>query len=157
MIALLELIALLLILLLIAQFIFGFGLFANRRPSLPPASGGTALDATAAQHAAAALRDLSTAQAELKAKYPSVFGMLSGYLNAHSIEAAGGIEGAVRQMLADWTGRRDQVKGELVRLLAENESEEEARAIVLSACDATFEHEGYRNWLIWLLGRFNAL
>lgn len=157
MIALLELIAVLLILLLIAQFIFGFGLFAYRRVAPPPAGDGALPSGTAAQHAAAALRDLTVAQNALKSRYPAVFGMLSGYLNAHSIEASGGLEGAVKQMLADWGGRRDQVKGELVRLLAENETEEEARAIVLSACDATFEQEGYRNWLIWLLGRFNAL
>lgn len=156
MIALLELIAVLLILLLIAQFLFGFGLFAGRQTALPQKEDGR-LGSAAAQHAAAALRDLAEAQNALKSRYPTVFGMLSGYLNAHSIETSGGIEAAVKQMIGDWSARRDQAKEELVRLLAENDSEEEARAIVLSACDATFEQEGYRNWLIWLLGRFNAL
>ena len=155
--ALLELVALLLVLLLIAQFIFGFGLFASR--SLPAAREARLPlpGASPAQHAAEALKGLADAQAELKSRYPALFGMLSGYLNAHGIEAAGGIENAVRQMIADHASRREQIKGEIVRLLAENESEEETRAIVLSACDATFEHEGYRNWLIWLLGRFNAM
>lgn len=155
MITFLEFLALLLVLLLIAQFVYGFGLFAPRRRGAiePPQSQG----ATPAMDAAAALRGLADAQAALKARYPAVFGMLSGYLNAHSIESAGSLELAVDQMIADWGGRRDQVKGELVRLLAENESEEAARAVVLSACDATFEQEGYRNWLIWLLGRFNAM
>lgn len=103
------------------------------------------------------MRDLSDAQAALQARYPTVFGMLSGYLNAHSIEQSAGLEGAVQQMIADWSGRRAQVKEELVRLLAENPEEQDVRAIVLSACDATFEQEGYRDWLIWLLGRFNAM
>lgn len=155
--AVLDLVVLLLILLLVAQFLFGFGLFANRRAAVEDRSPRPAGAATPAQTAAEALRGLADAQSALKARYPAVYGMLSGHLNAHSIESAGGLEAAVRQMIADWSGRRDQAKGELVRLLAENESEEEVRAIVLSACDATFEQEGYRNWLIWLLGRFNAL
>jgi hypothetical protein len=154
MIALLELIALLLLVLIAAQFFFGFGLFAHRRREL--ASPAPA-EITPARHAAGALRDLSDAQAALQARYPTVFGMLSGYLNAHSIEQSAGLEGAVQQMIADWSGRRAQVKEELVRLLAENPEEQDVRAIVLSACDATFEQEGYRDWLIWLLGRFNAM
>ncbi|MBY0422896.1 MAG: hypothetical protein K2Q06_11380 [Parvularculaceae bacterium] len=155
MITILEFLALLLVLLLIAQLIYGFGIFAPRRRGAiePPQGAGAA----PALDAAAALRGLADAQAALKSRYPAVFGMLSGYLNAHSIETAGSLESAVKQMIADWGGRRDQVKGELVRILAENESEEGARAVVLSACDATFEQEGYRNWLIWLLGRFNAM
>lgn len=157
MIAILELIALLLVLLLIAQFIFGFGFFANRSRQLDARDRASLPGASPAQHAAEALQGLAEAQAELKARYPAVFGMFSGYLNAHSIEAAGGIENAVRQMVADHSSRAEQIKGELVRLLAENASEEETRAVVLSACDATFEQEGYRNWLIWLLGRFNAM
>lgn len=157
MIALLELIALLLVLLLIAQFIFGFGFFANRSRAIEQRGSAPLPGASPAQHAAEALKGLADAQTALQSRYPAVFGMLSGYLNAHSIEAAGGIENAVRQMVADHASRRDQITGELVRLLAENESEEEVRAVVLSACDATFEQEGYRNWLIWLLGRFNAM
>jgi hypothetical protein len=157
MIALLELIALLLVLLLIAQFIFGFGLFANRSRAIEQRGAAPLPGASPAQHAAEALKGLADAQTILQSRYPAVFGMLSGYLNAHSIEAAGGLENAVRQMVADHASRGEQIKGELVRLLAENESEEEVRAVVLSACDATFEQEGYRNWLIWLLGRFNAM
>lgn len=155
--ALLELIALLLVLLLIAQFIFGFGFFASRSRMIERQGGPALPGATPAQHAAEALKGLADAQNELKSRYPAVFGMLSGYLNAHSIEAAGGLESAVRQMVTDHAARGEQIKGELVRLLAENDSEEEVRAVVLSACDATFEQEGYRNWLIWLLGRFNAM
>ncbi len=157
MIALLELIALLLVLLLIAQFIFGFGVFANRGQAIEQKRRGALPDPSPASSAAEALQGLAEAQTALRSRYPAVFGMLSGYLNAHSIEAAGGLENAVRQMLADHGSRGEQIKGELVRLLAENESEEETRAVILSACDATFEQEGYRNWLIWLLGRFNAM
>ena len=158
MLTVLEFLALLLVLLLIAQFIYGFGLFApRRREAIEPPRPGSDARATPARDAAEALRGLADAQAALKARYPAVFGMLSGYLNAHSIETAGSLELAVKQMIADWTGRRDQVKDELVRVLAENPSEEDARAVVLSACDATFEQEGYRNWLIWLLGRFSAM
>jgi len=42
-------------------------------------------------------------------------------------------------------------------LLAENDSEEECRAVVLAACDAEFEEEGYRAWLTWLPGQFNKI
>ncbi|NWG70689.1 MAG: hypothetical protein HXY23_03645 [Parvularculaceae bacterium] len=153
MIVLLELIAVGVFLLLAVHLLFGFRLFGARQIEDRAAK---ARDISPAQSAAEHLRELSNAQADLKARYPVVFAMLGGYLNAHSISEAGGLESAVKQMVADWTPRREEVKTELVRLLAENASEEEVRAIVLSCADATFEEEGYRNWLIWLLGRFNA-
>ena len=117
----------------------------------------TSREAGPGKAAAETLRAFENARAALKARYPSVFAMLGGYLNEHTIRENGGVEGAVRRMIEDWTGRREEVSLELTRLLAENESEEETRAIVLAACDADFEVEGYRKWLTWLLGRFNAL
>lgn len=156
MIALLQLIAIGVFLLVVAQFLFGFGLFRGRgaigergKPSLERTSP--------AKDAAKHLRDLANDQAALRARYPAVFGMLGGYLNSHTIANHGGVEGAVKEMIADWTARREEVQAELVRLLAENESEEEVRAVVVSACDAEFDGEGYRNWVTWLLGRFNGL
>jgi hypothetical protein len=153
MIALLELIAVGVLLLLGAQLLFGFRLFgARERLEVPRAPA----DLSPARHAAEHLRELSNAQADLKARYPILFSMLGGYLNAHSINEAGGIEAAARSMVADWARRREEAKAEIVKVLAENPSEEEVRAIILAAADADFETEGYRNWLIWLLGRFNA-
>lgn len=107
--------------------------------------------------AAALLKAFENARADLKAAYPATFAMLGGYLNVHTMNEAGGVEGAVKEMLADWTARKEEVTKELTRLLAENETEEEVRAIVIAACEATFEEEGYRKWMIWLLGRFNAI
>lgn len=107
--------------------------------------------------AASLLRDFENVRAELKRHYPAVFAMLGGYLNNHTIAEHGGVEGAVREMIADWTPRRDEAMREITRLLAENETEDEVRAIVSAACDADFSQEGYRAWLTWLLGRFNAL
>lgn len=153
MIVLLELIAVGVFLLLVAQLVFGFSLFGKRRLADRAAREH---ELSPAQNAAEHLRELSNVQADLKARYPITFAMLGGYLNTHTIAEAGGLESAVRQMVADWLPRREEVKAELVRLLAENTSEEEVRAIVLSSADATFEEEGYRAWLIWLLGRFNA-
>ena len=63
----------------------------------------------------------------------------------------------LQEMLADWAPRREEAMREITKLLAENESEDEVRAIVSAACDADFSHEGYRAWLTWLLGRLNAL
>lgn len=154
MIPLLEAIAVGLFLLVIAQLLFGFRLFGGRARIEDRA--GAAKDISPAKSAAEHLRELSNVQADLKARYPVLFGMLGGYLNAHSIGEAGGLEPAVKQMIADWTARREEVKAELVKVLADNPGEEEIRAIVLSCSDATFEEEGYRDWLIWLLGRFNA-
>ena len=154
MIVLLELIAVGVFLLLGAQLLFGFRLFGDRRRIKDAAA--SARNVSPAQNAAEHLRELSNAQADLKARYPVVFAMLGGYLNTHTIAEAGGLESAVKQMVGDWSPRREEVKAELLRLLAENPSEEEVRAIVLSCADATFEEEGYRAWLIWLLGRFNA-
>ncbi len=110
---------------------------------------------SAGQHAADTLKDFEDARAQLKAAYPSVFAMLGGYLNSHTINETGSLEGAVKEMIADWKSRSDEISRELTKLLADNDTEEECRAIVLAACDAEFEEEGYRPWLTWLLGQFN--
>lgn len=112
---------------------------------------------TPAAYAAALLRDFENVRLELKSRYPATFAMLGGYLNNHTIAEHGGVEGAVKEMVADWTPRRDEAMRELTKLLAENESEDEVRAIVNAACDADFSNEGYRAWLTWLLGRFNVI
>jgi len=114
-------------------------------------------EAAPAARAAVLLRDFENVRAELKGRYPATFSMLGGYLNNHTIAEHGGLEGAVREMIADWTPRRDEAMREITKLLAENETEEEVRAIVTAACDADFNQEGYRSWLTWLLGRLNAL
>ena len=107
------------------------------------------------QQAAETLKEFEDARAELKARYPAVFAMLGGYLNSHTINETGSLEAAVKDMIADWAARREEIARELTRLLADNETEAECRAIVLAACDADFDQEGYRAWLTWLLGRFN--
>lgn len=110
-----------------------------------------------AAHAASLLREFENVRAELKGRYPATFAMLGGYLNSHTLAEHGGIEGAVKEMIADWTPRRDEAMRELTKLLAENDTEDEVRAIVSAACDADFSQEGYRAFLTWLLGRFNSL
>ena len=115
-----------------------------------------AADSSPAKNAAETLKEFENARAALKSRYPAVFAMLGGYLNEHTIHEHGGVEGAVREMLDDWRPRREEIVRELTHMLAENDSEDELRAIVLAACDASFEEEGYRHWLTWLLGRFNA-
>lgn len=129
-----------------------------RRPSGGPIIEGRAETRaeSPARSAAEHLRELSIAQSELKARYPILFSMLGGYLNAHSIAEAGGLESAVARMITDWTPRREEVKAELVRVLAENPEESDVRAIVMTSCEASFDDEGYRDWLIWLLGRFGS-
>ena len=127
----------------------------------PPVIDGVAervsAEPTPGRAAALALERFEAARAELKAQYPSVFAMLGGYLNAASIHEAGGLEPAVRTMIADWTGRADVVSREQTRILADHDSEADVRAVLLAACDAEFEEEGYRKWTTWLLARFNAL
>jgi len=119
---------------------------------------GTARDvSTPAKAAAETLREFENLRSDLRARYPSLFAMLGGYLNESSIHEAGGIEAAVRRMLDDWAGRSDEVSRELTSLLADTETEEETRAVILAACDAELDQEGYRKWATWLLGRFNAL
>ncbi|MEO1015679.1 MAG: hypothetical protein AAFX08_10880 [Pseudomonadota bacterium] len=131
----------------------------ERRPSGPIIDGVAeeVADEKPGAAAASALKDFENATAALKSAYPSTFAMLGGYLNAHAIEQAGGVEAAVKTMIEEWAGRREEISSELTKLLAETEHEEAARAFVVAACDADFELEGYRKWLIWLLGRFNAL
>jgi hypothetical protein len=116
---------------------------------------GTARELTPAARAAMLLREFDNARSELKGKYPAIFAMLGGYLNHHTLVDVGGVEAAVDEMIADWAPRREEAMRELTRLLAENETEEEVRAIVNAACDATFDQEGYRAFLTFLLGRFN--
>ena len=111
---------------------------------------------TPAAYAADLLREFDNVRQELKGRYPAAFAMLGGYLNAHTIAEHGGLEGAVREMIADWAPRREEAMRELTKLLAENESEEEVRAIVAAACDADISQEGARSFLTFLLGRFNA-
>lgn len=110
-----------------------------------------------AQSAAETLKDFEQASAALKASYPALFAMLGGYLNEHTIHEHGGPEGAVEEMIRDWTPRRDEVIRELTKLLAECDTEDELRAVVLAASDASFDEEGYRQWLTWLMGRFNTI
>ena len=118
---------------------------------------GTARDVSSpGKNAADTLKDFENARAELKSRYPAVFAMLGGYLNSHTIGETGSLESAVREMIADWKGRSDEVSRELTKVLAENETEAECRAVILAACDASFEDEGYRAWLTWLLGQFNS-
>lgn len=120
-----------------------------------PGVSGPAAGDTPVGRAVAALSGFEDAQAELKAAYPIVFAMLGGYLNAHTVGEHGGPEGAVKEMVADWAPRRDEASRELTRLLADAPEERDARAVVLAACDADFDREGYRAWLVWLLGQFN--
>lgn len=106
--------------------------------------------------AAEALGAFDNVRAELKAHYPATFAMLGGYMNAHTIAEAGGIEAAAREMVADWAPRREEAARELTRLLAENETEDEVRAIVAAACDLDLGGESVRGWLAWLLSKLSG-
>ena len=118
---------------------------------------GTARDVSSpGKTAAETLKEFENARAELKSRYPAVFAMLGGYLNSHTIGETGSLESAVKEMIADWKARADEISRELTKVLADNETEAECRAIILAACDASFEDEGYRAWLTWLLGQFNS-
>jgi hypothetical protein len=128
----------------------------DKRASGPVIDGRAEEVRSPADKATRALKDFESARADLKARYPLVFAMLGGYLNQHTIAELGGVEAAAREMLADYAARREEASRELTRLLAENDTEAEARAIVTAACDADFDAEGYRAWLVWLLGRLNA-
>ena len=107
--------------------------------------------------AADTLKAFENVRADLKNRYPAAFAMLGGYLNAHTIGEAGSLEAAVKQMIDDWRPRQDEIARELTKILADNETEEEVRAVMLAACDAEFEQEGYRAWMTWLLGQFNDI
>lgn len=160
MIAVLELIALGIFALIALNLWRAFSGGAQRpvKKSKGPVVDGHAEEVrTPAAYAASLLREFDNVRVELKRRYPATFAMLGGYLNNHTIAEHGGVEGAVREMIADWTPRREEAMRELTRLLAENESEEEARAIVSAACEADFSREGYRSFLTFLLGRFNAI
>lgn len=108
------------------------------------------------RQAAEAIGVIDNVRAVLKARYPSVFAMLGGYMNAHTIAEAGSVESAARQMIDDWGPRREEAARELTRLLAENESEEEVRAIIAAACDLDLGDGGYRAWVAWLLSKLSA-
>lgn len=160
MIAILELIALGIFALIAVNL---WRSFTGGPPKVPQQGRGPVIDGraeevkTPAAYAASLLREFENVRAELKARYPATFAMLGGYLNNHTIAEHGGLEGAVKEMIADWAPRRDEAMRELTKLLAENESEDEVRAIVSAACDADFSGEGYRAWITWLLGRLNAI
>lgn len=106
--------------------------------------------------AAEALGNFDNVRAALKARYPATFAMLGGYMNAHTIAEAGGIDSAAREMIADWAPRREEAARELTRLLAENETEDEVRAIVAAACDLDLGEESVRGWLAWLLSKLSG-
>jgi len=108
------------------------------------------------RQAAEALGNFDNVRSELRARYPAVFAMLGGYMNAHTIAEAGGVESAVREMLADWLPRREEAARELALLLAENDTEEEARAIVAAACDLDLGTDAYRAWLAGLLSKLSV-
>lgn len=95
-------------------------------------------------------------RADLKAQYPATFAMLGGYMNPHTIAEAGGIDGAMREMIADWAPRREEAARELTHLLAENEAEEEVRAIVAAACDLELGEESARGFLARLLSKLSG-
>jgi hypothetical protein len=157
MIAILELIALGVLALIAVNLWKTFAGAPRRTGALPlPDEAKIPLEPAPGVRAAALLREFENVRAELKGRYPALFAMLGGYLNSHTIGEHGGLEGAVREMLADWTPRREEAMREITKLLAENDTEEEVRAIVTAASDADFSQEGYRAWLTWLLGRFNA-
>jgi hypothetical protein len=115
------------------------------RPSLSPG-----------RQAVEALSAFENVRADLKGLYPATFAMLGGYMNAHTIADAGGVESAAREMISDWAPRREEAARELTRLLAENETEDEVRAIVAAACDLDLGGESMRGWLAWLLSQLSA-
>jgi hypothetical protein len=146
---------------LLAAVIFGMialsiwrSLAGPRRRGALPAEDRPALSPGRA--AAEALGNFENVRAGLKARYPAVFAMLGGYMNAHTIAETGGVESAAREMIADWTPRREEAARELTLLLAENETEEEVRAVVAAACDLDLGTDGYRAWVAWLLSKLSA-
>ncbi|MFN3958611.1 MAG: hypothetical protein ACK4NP_01715 [Parvularculaceae bacterium] len=143
---------------LLAVVIFGLIAFniwksvAGGRPKLPAAKG-TAL--SPGRQAADALAAFDNVRADLKAHYPATFAMLGGYMNAHTIAEAGGVDAALREMISDWAPRREEVARELTRLLAENESEDELRAILAAACDLDLGEESVKAFLARLLSKIS--
>ena len=147
---------LILIVLNIVKMLRGDGAAVSDQRGGGPMIEGAGREVSSPGHAAATtLKEFENARAALKARYPTLFAMFGGYLNTHTIGEAGSIEAAVKEMISDWTARKEEVSRELTHLLAENEEEEDVRAIILAACDADFENEGYRAWATWLLGAFN--
>ena len=109
------------------------------------------------QAATQQLAALEATQERLRAHYPALSRMLSSYLHAEALSTEGGLEQAVGEMVIDWQAESAPVIDDISRLLAENPEEAAVRAILQSFCDANFEVEGYRAWLIWLQGQFNSL
>lgn len=146
---------------LLAVIIFGLialsiwrSLSGPRRLGASPAEDGA--PSSPGRAAAEALGNFDNVRAGLKARYPTVFAMLGGYMNAHTIAETGGVEGAAREMISDWAPRREEAARELTLLLAENETEEEVRAVVAAACDLDLGAGGYRAWLASLLSKLSA-
>ncbi len=107
--------------------------------------------------AAARLEAFEAIQGRIRVHYPALARMLSGYLHVEALATKDGLEACVREMVLDWRSEKETVSGEISRLLAENPTEASVRAIIVSLCDAEFEEEGYRTWLVWLQGQFNDL
>jgi len=135
-------------------------LASDNRTSLPRKDGpiidAAASAATPAAAVAETMEALEAAKASLRTTYPALARMFGGYLHAEQLFEKGPEE-AVREMILDWQPEREAVIAEITHLLADNEDEREARAIVRSFCDLDLEQEGYRPWLIWLQGQFNSI
>lgn len=144
--------------LMVLQMMRGNRVEHDSQTSLPSGSSKSYdPDAGVGEQAASTLADFEATQSRIRAHYPVLARMLSGYLHAEALSKGEGLEGAVREMVLDWRPERESVITEITRVLAENPTEEAIRAVMLSICDAEFEQEGYRNWLIWLQGQFNDL
>jgi len=102
-------------------------------------------------------QELDMAEGQLRAEYPVLNRMLGGYCHGEALYEKGGLEAAVKEMVMDWQAERETVIQEISRVLADNPDEVTVRAIINACCDAEFEEEGYRNWLVWLQGRFGEL
>ncbi|MFN0025245.1 MAG: hypothetical protein ACKVS5_15245 [Parvularculaceae bacterium] len=146
---------------LLAVVIFGLIAFNIWRSTRGPQRTGAlpSVDRTMlspGRQAAEAIGAFDNVRSELKARYPATFAMLGGYMNSHTVAEVGGMEAAARQMIGDWSARREEVARELTRLLAENESEEEVRAIITAACDVDLDTDGARAWVAWLLSKLSV-
>ncbi len=144
---------------LLALVIFGliaFNIWKSVTGAQRRLPAGARVALSPGRQAAEALGAFDNVRAELKARYPATFAMLGGYMNAHTIAEAGGVEAAAREMIADWAPRREEAARELTLLLAENATEDEVRAIVASACDLDLGGESVRGWLAWLLSKLSG-
>lgn len=151
---------------LLALQLLGISLPGRGQKSLPKSATGSSpvtLDGTyeeggsPAAAVAETMAALDGATAHLKTHYPVLARMLSAYLHAEALYTEAGPEAAVKEMVLDWQAERDAVIDDITRVLAENASEDEVRAVIKSFCDLSLDEEGYRPWLIWLQGQFNSL